>query len=357
MAVKSGTHGSTERSKGFTFGKIMDYLTDFLDFCKYQRGLADNTIDAYRFEVSQYLDWIKTRGLRVNMVKVRDIDSFLISLRKKGENSIQTVNHKMYCLKTFYRWLQRIEVTKRNPLEVFQNSRTPKPLPRYLTQEEQEALLLASQNGREQKMNWHAKRDYLMTLFFLDTGVRVSELVNVKMENLNLAEGILKTMGKGSKEREVILSGRLLRAIQDYFAILNNIEVQNRLAPPGLPARGATLTKIYKDLNTKALSKVQKFIDDNIRPMSVKYLFFTSHGDSMDTRHVFRIVQEIGERAGIKNLHPHILRHTYASNLRMKGGDLLLIKEALGHASVMTTEIYAHINDGQYREKLRSLIN
>jgi len=337
----------------------MDYLVDFLDFCKYQRGLADNTIDSYRWEVSQYLDWIKGRGLRLNMVKVKDIDSFLISLRKEGENSIQTVNHKMYCLKTFYRWLHRVEVVKTNPLEVFQNSRTAKPLPRYLTQAEQEALLLASQNwdGTKHRDTWQRKREYLMTLFFLDTGLRVSELVNIKMDDLNRSEGILRVMGKGSKEREVILSDRLLKAIQDYLVIFDKVVIENRIVPPGLSARGFGLKKIMRQLNTVSVSKNQKFIDENVKSLPIKYLFFTQGGDSMDPRHVFRIVQEIGERAGIKNLHPQILRHSYASNLRMKGGDLLLIKEALGHASVMTTEIYAHINDGQYREKLRSLIN
>src|SRR4030043_487662 len=235
----------------------MDYLVDFLDFCKYQRGLADNTIDSYRWEVSQYLDWIKGRGLRLNMVKVKDIDSFLISLRKEGENSVQTVNHKMYCLKTFYRWLHRVEVVKANPLEVFQNSRTAKPLPRYLTREEQEALLLASQNwdGTKHRDTWQRKREYLMTLFFLDTGLRVSELVNIKMDDLNRSEGILRVMGKGSKEREVILSDRLLKAIQDYLVIFDKVVIENRIVPPGLPAREVTMKKIHQELNTESVSE------------------------------------------------------------------------------------------------------
>jgi site-specific recombinase XerD len=337
----------------------MDYLQDFLDFCKFSRGLAENTVDSYRWEVSQYLDWLKDRNLRLNQVKVRDIDSFLISLRKNGGNGIQTVNHKMYCLKTFYRWLQRVEVVKANPLEVFQNSRTAKPLPRYLTQAEQEALLLASQNwdGTKHRDSWQRKREHLMVLFFLDTGLRVSELVNIKLQDLKLSEGILKVMGKGSKEREVILSNRLLKVIEDYLAILDKVEIQNKTPPPGLPARGFSLQRIQEELNTKSISAVHKFINKNVKPLPIKYLFFTARGDSMDPRHCFRIVQEIGERAGIKNLHPHVLRHTYASNLRTKGGDLLLIKEALGHSSVQTTEIYAHIGNEEYKQKLRGLIN
>src|SRR4030043_1755276 len=235
----------------------MDYLQDFLDFCKYQRGLADLTIDSYRFQVSEYLDWLKAGDLTLDAVKVRDIDAYLISLRKKGGNAVQTVNHKMYCLKTFYRWLQRIEVVKANPLEVFQNSRTAKPLPRYLTQEEQTALLLASQNwdGTKHRDTWQRKREYLMILFFLDTGLRVSELVNIKMQDLNLSEGILRVMGKGGKEREVILSDRLLKAIQDYLVILDNLQIVKKVVPPGLPAREVTMKKIHQELNTESVSE------------------------------------------------------------------------------------------------------
>jgi site-specific recombinase XerD len=346
----------------------MDYQEEFLDFCKYQRGLAENTIRSYEWEVSEYLQWLKGRKLKVNTVKVRDVDAYLISLRKRRENKTQTVNHKMYCLKTFHRWLQRIEVTKRNPLEVFQNSKTPKPLPRYLTQAEQEALLLASQNGNHRE-DWIRKRDCLMTLFFLDTGLRVGEACQIEIKNLDLDNGILRVTGKGSKEREVILSDRLITATRSYLGAVDNI-VLNKTVGPGLPARGFSLVSVVKEMGISHSTvnrmiysdhpnshRLRDYINEKIKPLPLKYLFFNQGGKHMNTRHVFRIIQEIGERAGIKDLHPHVLRHTYASNLRVKGGDLLLIKEALGHSSVQTTEIYAHIGDGEYRERLKRLVN
>jgi integrase/recombinase XerD len=352
----------------------MDYLQDFLDFCKYQRGLADNTVDSYRWEVSQYLDWLKTRKLRLNQVKVRDIDAFLISLRKKGGNGIQTVNHKMYCLKSFYRWLQRVEVVKANPLEVFQNARTAKPLPRYLTQEEQEALLLVSDKFeyKTRREVWLRKRDNLMIVFFLDTGLRVSELCSIEHKNLDLDRGILRVIGKGSKEREIVLSNRVVEKTREYLSVAGEVGL-NRTVGPGFAARGLTLEDVAKGLpfsystanrviysDHPSIDRIEEFknyIDEKIKPLPIKFLFFNQQGHPMNSRHVFRIIREAGKRAGIKDLYPHALRHTFASNLRMKGGDLLLIKEALGHSSVQTTEIYAHIGNGQYREKLKSLIN
>jgi integrase/recombinase XerD len=105
------------------------------------------------------------------------------------------------------------------------------------------------------------------------------------------------------------------------------------------------------------LQELKKYINEKIKPLPLKYLFFNQQGRPMDTRHVFRIIQEIGKQAGIENLYPHMLRHTFASTLRGKGADLLLIKEALGHSSVSTTQIYAHLGAGEYQSKMKELIN
>jgi integrase/recombinase XerD len=352
----------------------MDYLQDFLDFCKFQRGLADNSLDSYRWEVSQYLEWLKDRSLAVEAVRIKDIDDYLLFLKKEKDNTVKTANHKMYCLKTFYRWLQRIEVITANPLDVFQNTKTPKLLPHYLTEAEQKRLINASKNGyhRPLRMNWLRKRDYLMVLFFLDTGLRVAELCSIEIKDFDLKHGVLRVMGKGSKEREVILSDRVIKALRAYLRLAGQI-ILNQAVGPGLPARGFNLSAICRKAGVSlttartfvernktgwaSYQKLKKYVDENIRGLPLKYLFFNQGGRKMNTRHVFRIIQEIGERAGIEGVHPHLLRHSYATNLRRKGADLLLVKEALGHASVITTEMYAHLADTEYRRKIRSLIN
>ncbi len=349
----------------------MNYLEGFLDFCKYQRGLSDNTLRSYRIEVAEYLEWLRNRKLKLTTIKVKDIDTYLIFLRKEKGGSVGTANHKMYALKVFYRWLQRVEIVKTNPLELFQNIKAPKPLPRYLTEDEQNTLLLASQNGFHTQ-NWLKKRDYLMILFFLDTGLRVSELCGIKVKDLNFDQGVLRITGKGSKEREIVLSNRCLITVKEYLDVIREIGLRGSV-DPGLPARGFNLRIVAEELNiSKSLvsniifiknyneqrvKKIQGVIDEKIKPLPLKYLFFAQTGRPLNSRHVFRIVQGIGQRAGIKNLHPHILRHSFATNLRRKGGDLLLISEAMGHSSVSTTQVYAHLESKDYREGIRRLID
>jgi len=290
----------------------MEYVQQFLDFCQYQRGLAVNTINGYRWDLRLFMDWLEGKDLELTAVKIRDVDSFVIALRKEGK-SVQTVNRKIYCLKMFYRYLQRIEVIEKNPLDFVKNIRQPKRLPKYLTEEQQKALIGVASRGlnhpRQKWASWLTYRDYLMVVLLLDTGVRISELCKIRKSDINFEEGILRVIGKGSREREVVLSNRCLEAVRKC------------------PGNGSNL------------------------------LFLNQQGRALGTRHAFRFLRDLGKLAGIANLHPHLLRHTHATNLRRKGADLLLIKEALGHSSVSTTEIYAHIGGQEYKEKLRSLIN
>lgn len=290
-----------------------NYLEEFLDFCQYQRSLSENTVRSYRWDLKVWTTWLRDSDMELTRVKVKDIDKFIISLRKEGK-SVGTVNRKIYCLKMFYRYLQRIEIIEKNPLDFVKNIREPKRLPKYLTKEQQEDLLQASDGGYHPSKwgKWLKNRDRLMILLLLDTGVRISELCAIKKTDIDLEEGSIRIFGKGAKERFVILSRRCIVAIGECLKNGNG---------------------------------------------SDEILFFNQQRRRLNTRHAFRLVQEIGERAGIKGLYPHLLRHTYATNLLRKGGDLLLIKEALGHSSVSTTEIYAHLGDQEYKEKLRRLIN
>ncbi len=288
----------------------MDYLKEFLEFCEYQRSLSKNTVRSYEWDLKQFLKHLKDRSLDITGVKIRDVDSFIISLRKEGR-SVKTVNRKVVCLRSFFEWLRRVEVVKENPLDFVKSLKQPKTLPRYLTEDQQKVLLEASKNTHHPNKNgpYMKDRDYLLVVFLLDCGLRIGEVCAIQKGDINLEDGTLRVLGKGQKERMVILSDRLIEAIRERF--INGSD----------------------------------------------FLFFNQWRKHLDTRHAFRIVQEIGERAGIENLHPHLLRHTYATNLRRKGADLLLIKEALGHASVSTTEIYAHLGEKEYKEKLRELIN
>lgn len=345
----------------------MDYKADFLEFLQYHRNLAENTLHSYEFDLREFLQWINQRELRPEDVKIKEIDAFLIS-RRKGGNSIQTVNQKMYCLKTFYKWLLRMEIIDRSPLDVFENIKSPRLLPKYLTQEEQEALLKAAKIGNHTEP-WINRRNYLLLLFMLDTGLRVSEVCGLQMKDVSVSEQVFKVMGKGSKEREMVLSDRVRKAVADYLKSLERIKFKGGVGP-GLASRGLNMTIVAKEMgiSPKAaigavkcskgiIKKIQAYVKKEMEPRPIQFLFFNKHGKPMITRHLFRIVKELGYKAGINGLHPHSLRHTFATNLRRKGADLFLMREALGHSSVNTTQIYAHLGNDEYKNQLRSFIN
>lgn len=344
-------------------------IDQFLDFLHYQKGLAENTLKAYGWDLKIFFQWASERELRPEQAKIKDIDAFLIWIQKSG-SSVQSANRKAYCLKTFYRWLLRIEAIDRNPLDLFDSIKSPKILPRYLSRDEQEGLLKAAREGNTD-FPWINARNYLMVLLLLDSGLRIGELCGLQMKDLNLSEGILRVLGKGSKEREVVLSDRVREAIGEFLTRIEKIEFQGDGVGPGLASRGLTLEKISKQMghahlwasnpvrgkSKRGLEKLRAFVRKNIEELPIKFLFFNERGKPLGTRHAFRIVRDLGIQAGIEGLYPHMLRHTFASNLRSRGADLLLMREALGHSSVSTTQIYAHLSGGHYREQLKALVN
>lgn len=346
----------------------MDYRSDFLDYLKFHRSLAENTIKSYEWDLKIFFQWADQRGFRPEEAKPKDIDAFIIWTRKNG-SSIQTANRKASCLKTFYRWLLRIEVIERNPLDLFENIKGPRHLPRYLTKEQQELLLKTAKKGNGE-IPWMDGRNYLVVLLLIDSGLRISELCSLQMKDVNLKEGILRILGKGGKEREVVLSDRVRRAIGKFLAMIEKIRFDGATGP-GLASRGLTLKGVSKQLGVsygwayqtvhgkskKGLRKINTFMKKNINELPIPFLFFNKHGKRLGSRHAFRIIQELGKKSEIENLYPHMLRHTFASNIRQRGGDLLLMREALGHSSVNTTQIYAHIGNEQYKSQLRNLIN
>jgi site-specific recombinase XerD len=294
----------------------MDYKQRFLDFCRHNRGLSQNTIRSYEWDLRQFFAWLNQNEIKLLSVTVKHIDSFLIWLREKG-GSVSTVNRHMYCLKTFYKWLLRMELIQRNPLQAFENIRGSKRLPKYLTPEQQQVLLGATKISQHKKKPWltQSGRDYLLILLLMDTGMRIAEACNLKIGDINLGTGILRVIGKGDKQREIVISDRLGVALDKYLKV-----VQKKENPGG-------------------------------------YLLFSKTGQKMVTRVVYRLVMDLGKKAGIPDLHPHALRHTFGSNLRRWGADLLLIKEALGHSSVSTTEIYSHLGAEDQQRKVKDLVD
>ena len=354
----------------------MDYLQDFLSFVQYVHGRSDNTVNGYRWDLSCFLDWVKLTGHDVTTLRPVDIDEFFIFLRKEKENTAKTVNRKRSALNMFYRWLLRKELISKNPMDQVSRMKEPSKLPHYLTPPEQEALILAAQNGDAHHLirAYSKERAYLLILLLLDCGLRIQEACSLKVEDVNLEEGVLKVKGKGQKERIAILSDRLKSAIEEYLNKVTEIDIERKVKP-GIAARGLNLPKVAKlsgipygevtelivarregRIGAKRDKQLQTFINEKVRPLPLQYLLFNRGGRPLNTRQAFRIVRDIGRRVGVE-IHPHLLRHSFAVNLRRKGADSFLLREALGHASVLTTQIYCGFTDGEFKNRMKELIN
>jgi integrase/recombinase XerD len=356
---------------------MMDYLQDFLDFTQYVRGRSANTVQSYRYDLSQFLEWVKDKQLDPLKIRPVDIDEFFIWLRKERKNVAASIKRKRSGLIGLYRWFQRKELIIKNPMEYVSLMKEPKSLPNYLTPQQQEALILAAKDGTKGKRigSYSRERTYLLILLLLDCGLRIFEACNLKVEDINFEDGTLKVNGKGEKERMAILSDRLLSALKEYLKRASVIDLEGKIRP-GIPARGLKLAQIAEEsgipfkevieitiarrptsVGGKREKQLQAFINDKVRPLPLQYVLFNRGGKSLNTRQAFRIIRDIGIRAGIKNLYPHLLRHTFAVNLRRKGGDTMLLKEALGHSSILTTQIYCGFTNGEFKEKMRQLVN
>jgi integrase/recombinase XerC len=365
---------------------LFPYVEEFLDYHKYQRNHSDSTVYSYRFNVLEFFKWLSEKGIEGDKVRVREMDLYTNHLLKENGNSPATVNRKGVALKMFYKYLMRMEVVDKNPFLLFDSMRLPQRLPKVLNQEQQEALLNAaldpklnvgwrppcSNNSRRTYSNnsdrakWLRERDYLLIMCLIDTGLRVAELCGIQVENLDLEDCSMRVVGKGNKERIVVFSDGLAAGIRDY---LKAIEKSSLV--PLLPSRGTSLDAVLKELGMKRLVRssytnpypgarlkdLRTYAKQKIKPLPMKYLFFNRSGKPMSTRHVFRILKVLGEKIGIQGLHPHKLRHTHATNLRMKGGDLGLIQAQLGHVSIATTQIYAHLETPEFKSRMRALLN
>lgn len=351
-----------------------DLLQGFLDFCKFNRGLAENTIRSYGHDLREYLEWLKRKNLSVETAKLIDLDDYLIFLAK-NENKNSSINRKIQCLKTFYRWLQRRKIIKDNMTIHLQDLKQPKRLPEYLTLEQQEKILKEAKKNSS-KPAWMRERDRLLCLFLIDTGLRVDEVSRVRLEDLDLKEQIFRVIGKGDKERVVVISDRLKLAIEKYLRKIEKLSLGPIKNFAGFAARGLSAEDVGKEIGKSrvavriALKRSDKFklvrrprtlpevrrLWNKVRKSPQKYLFFNRKGRPLDTRYIFRIVKDLGKRIGADSLHPHILRHSFATNLRRKGADLLLIGKVLGHASINTTQMYAHIGDEEYRKALKKYL-
>lgn len=265
--------------------------------------LSKNTCISYVNDITQYLDYIKKYREKHDPedINIEDIRSYLASL-KRNHISSTSQSRKLSAMKSFHKFLMLEKYVSKNVAKLIQNPKQEKKLPTVLSIEEVENLLNVLSEDTPLEL-----RNKTMIELAYSSGLRVSELVDLKMKNLHLNNGFIEIFGKGNKERIVPVGEEAIYLINKYLE---------------------TARLLY--VNSK----------------SKDYVFLTRRGTNMTRQMFFEIIREKAKLAGItKEISPHKLRHSFASHLLERGIDLRLIQELLGHESISTTEIYTHINN------------
>ncbi|MBH9989168.1 MULTISPECIES: site-specific tyrosine recombinase XerD [unclassified Lactobacillus] len=282
--------------------KLTEQVEDYLRFSQIERGLSANTITAYKQDLSSFIDFLQKENLTSWPTKAIDIDAFLAEQRdqKKATSSISRL---ISSLRKFYQWLVRQNIQKLNPMLEIDSPKKRRPLPVALTTVEVTDLL--KQPDIKKKLGLR-DRALLETLYA--TGIRVSELINLKFTDLHEELKLVKVFGKGSKERLIPISKVALSWIDSY---------KEKVRDP-------------------LILKVGKNTD---------FIFLNSRGGSLTRQAVWQIIKHYCKLAGIqKNVTPHTLRHTFATHLLENGADLRVVQEILGHSDISTTQIYTNLS-------------
>jgi len=282
----------------------MNHLRPFLDHLAIERGLSPRTLDAYGRDIGRLLEFLEGRGVsRPGEATAGDLREFVYHLKDQGLQAT-SIRRNLSAIRTFYAFLIAEGVVVTDPTERLESPVVWRRLPDVLSRAEVERLLEAPNLG--DKFYW---RDKALLELAYASGVRVSELISVRIRDLDLEEGFAQVFGKGSKERLVPIGESAVRALRVYLRELR--PVLERGAGKGV-------------------------------------VFLNGRGTPLTRMGVWKILQLHVERAGIqKRVTPHTLRHTFATHLLEGGADLAAVQEMLGHADISTTQIYTHV-DRQY---------
>jgi len=286
-----------------------ELIEQFLNFLSVERGLAANTISSYRIDLSKFAVFLKKNHVTsMESVGKDHLTKYLMHLKDKGL-STNSISRNLASIKTFYKFLVNEKFVKENVAGILESPRLWKKLPNTLSIEEVDRLLSAPD-----KRGWMGIRDRASLELLYATGMRVSELINLNINSLNMDVGFIKCVGKGSKERIVPLGSRAKDALKRYLD----------------KSRGRLVKAKYQD----------------------KSLFLTRLGRRMSRQNFWKMIKSYARRADIKKeFSPHILRHSFASHLLERGADLRIVQEMLGHSDISTTQIYTHID----KERLKSI--
>jgi integrase/recombinase XerD len=286
-------------------------LDAWLGHLAFERRLAPRTLAAYEGDVTAHLDWLAGRKTALGAVRPGDLEAWLTALYAARYRATSRAR-RVAALRSFYAWAARAGHLASDPADGLASPRLPRRLPRVLTVEEAKRLVTAPEGNDP-----IALRDRAMLELLYGLGLRVSELLELPLERVDLESGIVRILGKGSKERILPLGGAAARAVAAWL-------------DGGRPA----LVRGRKPVST---------------------LFVNARGGALSRMGFWKILRAHGTAAGVTHdLHPHTLRHSFATHMLEGGADLRVVQELLGHASITTTQIYTEVDRDYLREVHRS---
>ena len=307
---------------------LKDHLLGFLEFLRYNRNVSPHTLRAYETDLFQFLAFIAVRArikpadVTVNQFQTETTREFLYELHRRG-TSRASAARRLAALRTFARYLVREELLGEDPTALIGAPRKEHTLPEYLAQDETTRLLDAPDASTPA-----GRRDHAILELFYASGLRLSELVDLDLEDVNLSSRIVRVRGKGGKERLVPFNRAAAEAIK---AMLRDTAIRR-------PAGGETRSMRASAGTARHARRRQA-------------LFLNLRGGRLTTRSVDRIVRRYVRDAAIaRGISPHALRHTFATHLLQAGADLRAIQDLLGHARLSTTQRYTHLDVQRLRE-------
>ena len=297
------------------------YEEEFLDHLKNERNYSPMTVDSYHRDIDKFFIFLLHEDCSLGDVDLIIIRNFLTEEINKGISK-RSCKRRLSSLHHFYSYLVQKNYVKLNPFNYITSPKTEKKLPHVLYDEDVQALLEENKKRTDEL----ASRDQAILEVLYYCGVRASELINIKLIDINIRNRSLRVFGKGSKERLVPFTTGCGDSISKYLK----------------ECRPVLKTKY--DLNPD--------FDKNGKKKECEYLFLNKDGRKLTLRGLEFILDKIEEKTGeYVDLHPHLLRHSFATQLLSNGADLRVIQELLGHASINTTQIYTHVSEEKVKKE------
>ncbi|QPC46763.1 site-specific tyrosine recombinase XerD [Mangrovibacillus cuniculi] len=282
---------------------MKDQLLDFIHFLKVEKQLATNTIVSYKRDLESYLHYLtQVEGIsEIDSIQRAQLVHYMGFLKDSGKSS-RTIARQLASIRNFHQFLIRDGVTKNDPTLHIETPQLERTLPKVLNLEEVEALLATPKSTTPIGL-----RDKAMLETLYATGIRVSELISLKLEDVHLSMGFVRCVGKGNKERIIPIGKTAISVMKEYLE-------------HGRP-------KLRKPKHAKE-----------------EALFLNMYGSSMSRQGFWKMLKKLAKEASIqKEITPHTLRHSFATHLLENGADLRAVQEMLGHADISTTQIYTHV--------------